>query len=303
MTTDQRANDFAIAPCTGIDVAIRATEHDLDSFSVRRYLPHLQCRKVGPFVFFDHFGPADFAPGSGIDVRPHPHIGLATISYLFAGEIMHRDSLGYVQAIAPGEVNWMTAGSGIVHSERTGDQARTHGQHLHGLQVWVALPEADEETAPAFQHCGQQDLPVIRQGDISLRLIAGTALGEHSPVRTFSPLFYLDVQMPAGSRLRITDEYAQRALHVITGSVAIGDRRFDAFDMAICTGSARVEAEAIVDTRLVLFGGAPISERFIWWNFVSSSKQRIEQAKLDWKEGRFARVPGETEFIPLPDKR
>lgn len=301
MTTDPA--DFIASPCAGIDVVIRATERDLDSFSVRRYLPHLQCRKVGPFVFFDHFGPADFAPGRGIDVRPHPHIGLATISYLFSGEIMHRDSLGYVQPIAPGEVNWMTAGRGIVHSERTGEPLRASGHHLHGLQVWVALPEADEETEPSFQHVGVDELPVIRQADVSLRLIAGAALGQRSPVRTFSPLFYLDVQMPKGSRLHITDEYAQRALHLISGSLAVGNHRFAPFDMAICTESAGVEAEALEDTRLVLFGGAPITDRFVWWNFVSSSKQRIEQAKLDWKEGRFAPVPGETEFIPLPDKR
>ena len=302
MMTDDTA-DFTAAPCDGIDLVIKATERDLDSFSVRRYLPHLQCRKVGPFVFFDHFGPADFAPGTGIDVRPHPHIGLATISYLFAGEIMHRDSLGFVQAIAPGEVNWMTAGRGIVHSERSGDLARANGQHLHGLQVWVGLPESDEATEPAFQHIGQQELPVIRQGDVTMRLIAGSAWGHDSPVTTYSPLFYLDVQMPQGATLTITDEYAERALHVISGSVAVRDRQFGAFDMAICRRSARIDITAVADTRLVLFGGAPISDRFIWWNFVSSSKQRIEQAKLDWKDGRFAQVPGETEFIPLPDKR
>jgi redox-sensitive bicupin YhaK (pirin superfamily) len=302
MTTDETAPDYFAAPCDGIDVVIKATERDLDSFSVRRYLPHLQCRKVGPFVFFDHFGPADFAPGTGLDVRPHPHIGLATISYLFAGEIMHRDSLGFVQAIAPGEVNWMTAGRGIVHSERTGDLARANGQHLHGLQVWVALPESAEETDPAFQHVGRLELPEFRQGEITMRLIAGSAWGQVSPVSTYSPLFYLDVQMPEGSRLQMTDEYAERALHVISGSVAVCDHQFGPFDMAICSPAARVEIVALADTRLVIFGGAPMSERFIWWNFVSSSKPRIEQAKLDWKEGRFASVPGETEFIPLPDK-
>jgi len=303
MTIETTAPDFTSAPCDGIDVVIRATERDLDSFTVRRYLPHLQCRKVGPFVFFDHFGPADFAPGTGIDVRPHPHIGLATISYLFSGEIMHRDSLGYVQAITPGEVNWMTAGRGIVHSERSGTEVRANGQHLHGLQVWVALPESDEEIEPAFQHYGQESLPVIRSGEVVMRLIAGSAWGHTSAVRTCSPLFYLDVQMPLGSSLRVTDEYAQRALHVITGSVGIGERQFNAFDMAICTESAAVELVALADTRLVLFGGAPITDRFIWWNFVSSSKQRIEQAKLDWKEGRFGQIPGETGFIPLPEPR
>jgi redox-sensitive bicupin YhaK (pirin superfamily) len=303
MTNDTANTDFTMAPCDGIDMIIRATERDLDSFTVRRYLPHLQCRKVGPFVFFDHFGPADFAPGTGIDVRPHPHIGLATISYLFSGEIMHRDSLGYVQAITPGEVNWMTAGRGIVHSERSGPEVRANGQHLHGLQVWVALPESDEETDPDFQHYGQESLPVIRLGEVTMRLIAGAAFGHHSAVRTFSPLFYLDVSMPEGSSLRVTVEYAQRAVHVITGKVATGGHQINAYDMAICTESARVELTAQTDTRLVLFGGAPVSDRFIWWNFVSSSKQRIEQAKQDWKEGRFGQVPGETEFIPLPEPR
>lgn len=296
-------NEVTPSPCSGIDLIIRATERDLDSFSVRRYLPHLQCSHVGPFVFFDHFGPADFAPGNGLDVRPHPHIGLATISYLFAGEIMHRDSLGFVQAIAPGEVNWMTAGRGIVHSERTGDLARAQGQHLHGLQVWVALPETDEETEPAFQHYGRDALPVIRQQGVDMTVIAGSALGHSSPVRTFSPLFYLDVHLSAGAVMEIPDEYAERALHLISGELNISDRVIRPFDMAICTQSSRVEVCAVTDSRLVLFGGAPVGERFIWWNFVSSSKQRIEQAKIDWKEGRFARVQGETEFIPLPDRR
>lgn len=297
------AAEFTTAPYDGIDVVIQARVRDLDSFSVRRYLPHLQCRKIGPFVFFDHFGPVDFPPNTGIDVRPHPHIGLATLTYLFDGEIMHRDSLGYVQAIKPGEINWMTAGRGIVHSERTGDTARTTGQHLHGLQVWIALPEADEETSPAFQHCTQSELPVIRQGDVTLRLVAGSVYSQQSPVRTYSPLFYLDVQMPAGTTLQIPDEYPQRALHMISGSLAIGERRFGPFDMAICSESAKIEVMALANTRIVIFGGTSINERFVWWNFVSSSKQRIEQAKLDWKEGRFARVPGETEFIPLPETR
>ncbi len=301
MTMDQA--DFTGAPCDGIDVVIKAAQRDLNSFSVRRYLSHLQCRKVGPFVFFDHFGPVNFQPNTGIDVRPHPHIGLATLTYLFAGEIMHRDSLGYVQAIKPGEVNWMTAGRGIVHSERSGETVRATGQYLHGLQVWIALPETDEETDPAFQHCAQNDLPVIRQGDVTVRLVAGSAYSQQSPVRTYSPLFYLDVQMPAGSTLMIPDEYEQRALHVISGSLAIRERRFGPFDMAICSVSAQIEVLALANTRLIIFGGTSINERFVWWNFVSSSKQRIEQAGLDWKEGRFAQVPGETEFIPLPETR
>ncbi len=303
MPIDQTTTDFINDPCDGIEVVIRAMERDLDSFTVRRYLPHLRCRKVGPFVFFDHFGPADFAPGQGIDVRPHPHIGLATISYLFSGEILHRDSLGYVQAIRPGEVNWMTAGRDIVHSERSSDETRVNGQHLHGLQVWVALPESDEETAPEFHHYNQQDLPVFKLDQVILRLIAGRACDHQSPVRTYSPLFYLDVSMPQGSTLLIPDEYAQRALHLIRGRASVNQQRFEPFDMIICRESARIELIAETDVHLVIFGGAPISDRFIWWNFVSSSKQRIEQAGRDWKEGRFDSVPGETEFIPLPDTR
>lgn len=303
MSTEQPTTDFINAPCDGIDVVIRANQRDLDSFTVRRYLPHMRCRKVGPFVFFDHFGPADFAPGQGIDVRPHPHIGLATISYLFSGEILHRDSLGYVQAIRPGEVNWMTAGSGIVHSERSSDEVRANGQHLHGLQVWVALPESEEETTPEFHHYDQQDLPVFNQGQVTLRLIAGRVCEHQSPVRTYSPLFYLDVFMPQGSSLLVPDEYAQRALHLIRGRASVNQQPFEPFDMIICRESARIELVAETDVHLVIFGGEAIGERFIWWNFVSSSKQRIEQAGRDWKQGKFGTIPGETEFIPLPDTR
>jgi redox-sensitive bicupin YhaK (pirin superfamily) len=238
-----------------------------------------------------------------MDVRPHPHIGLATVTYMFAGEILHRDSLGYVQTIAPGEVNWMTAGRGIVHSERTGDIARKTGQQMHGLQVWVALPEAYEEAEPGFFHHPARELPVIRQANVSMRLIAGSAFAHTSPVRTYSPLFYLDVDMPAGSSLRVPGEYAERAVHVVTGEIRIRDREIGAYSIAVCHAAADVEIKAMSTSRLILFGGAAISERFVWWNFVSSSRERIEQAKLDWQNGRFGKVPGETEFIPLPENR
>ncbi len=286
-----------------VSAVILARERDLGNFSVRRYLPHSMCRRVGPFVFFDHMGPAEFAPGTGLDVRPHPHIGLATLTYLFQGEIVHRDSLGYVQVITPGAVNWMTAGRGIVHSERSGDTARANGQILHGLQVWVALPEQHEEAAPAFDHYRQEDLPVLSEGGVTMRLIAGSGYSLNSPVKTYSPLFYLDISMPAGSTLGVTDEYPQRAVHVVSGELMIGDDRLDAFNMAILRESASVTVQAVTDSRLVIFGGAPVSDRIVWWNFVARTRERIEQAKTDWQEGRFGEVPGETEFIPLPEER
>jgi redox-sensitive bicupin YhaK (pirin superfamily) len=300
LEAERICEDYLESPCEGIAAIIQAKEKPLDSFSVRRFLPHAQCRKVGPFVFFDQMGPAEFKPGQGMDVRPHPHIGLATVTYLFEGEMMHRDSLGYVQNITPGAVNWMTAGKGIVHSERTGDAARASGQRMHGLQVWIALPEEHEETEPAFSHYSSDELPVIQSGGVTLKLIAGKAFENESPVKVFSPMFYLDVQMPAGTTLQVPDDYAERAIHLISGEIAIGDRHIEANTMAICRESARVVMNALQSSRLVLFGGAAMTNRFLWWNFVSSSKERIEQAKQDWQQNRFGQVPGETEFIPLP---
>jgi len=300
LEAERICEDYLESPCEGIAAIIQAKEKPLDSFSVRRFLPHAQCRKVGPFVFFDQMGPAEFKPGQGMDVRPHPHIGLATVTYLFEGEMMHRDSLGYVQNITPGAVNWMTAGKGIVHSERTGDMARANGQRMHGLQVWIALPEEYEETEPGFYHYGSDELPVIQSGDVTLKLIAGKACSKESPVKVFSPMFYLDVQMPAGTALEVPDDYAERAIQLITGELRIGDHHITANTMAICRESARVVMNALQPSRLVLFGGAAMTNRYLWWNFVSSSKDRIEQAKQDWQQDRFGQVPGETEFIPLP---
>lgn len=294
--------EYIESPCDGIAAIIQSRERDLGSFSVRRFLPHNNCRKVGPFVFFDHMGPAQFSRGQGLDVRPHPHIGLATVTYLYEGEIVHRDSLGCVQSITPGAVNWMTAGKGIVHSERTGDVARASGQRMHGLQVWVALPEEYEETGPEFHHYEPGDLPVVSLDNVTMTIIAGSLFASESPVRTFSPLFYVDVDMPAATTLQIPDDYAERAVHVIAGEVDINGRNVQPFNMVICREAESIRITAVQQSRLVIFGGAPITDRYLWWNFVSSSRARIEQAKQDWQQGRFDPVPGETESIPLPER-
>jgi redox-sensitive bicupin YhaK (pirin superfamily) len=246
-------------------------------------------------------GPAHFKPGEGIDVRPHPHIGLSTITYLFEGEIIHRDSLGSLQAITSGDVNWMTAGRGIVHSERSGDKAREEGQRLHGLQVWVGLPEESEDIDPEFFHFDISKLPLINEDGMQIRVIVGTAFGEESPVKTYSPLFYLDVNLSAGKKLVVPVDYRERAIHVVGGKVSISDTDFNMFNMAVCEETAEISIHAVENSRLVIFGGEPIPHRHVWWNFVSSSREKIERAKQDWKAGRFDKVPGEHEFIPLPD--
>lgn len=275
---------------------------DLGGFSVRRLLPHRSCRSVGPFVFFDHMGPADFAPGHGIDVRPHPHIGLATVTWLFDGEILHRDSLGSVQPIRPGALNWMVAGSGIVHSERTGPDTRIRGGRLHGIQAWVALPQADEECAPAFVHHPAEVLPQFEHEGVELILIAGTAFGRRSPVEVAMPTFYLEARLATGRTLWLDDEHPQRAVYVAEGSAVVDGGPLRAGDLAVLEAGGSVRIDADGPCRLMLLGGAALDgPRTIWWNFVSSRTERIEQAKSDWLENRFARVPGETEFIPLPD--
>jgi len=277
--------------------------HDLgEGFSVRRLLPVLDGRHVGPFVFYDHMGPADFAPGRGMDVRPHPHIGLATVTWLFEGSIRHRDSIGSLVDITPGAVNWMTAGRGIAHSERTPPDARASGQRMHGIQVWVALPQAHEEVAPEFHHHDAQSLPRIRMAGAELVLIAGTAYGHASPVKVFAPMFFIEARLEAGARVPLPDEHAERGVHVVEGEVAWGDLVLGAAQVGVQAGSTAPALQARSASRVMLFGGAPLDgERHLWWNFVSSSRERIEQAKADWKAGRFAQVPGETEFIPLPD--
>lgn len=281
-----------------------ARVHDLgDGFMVRRMLPVLQARHVGPFVFFDHIGPATFAAGKGMDVRPHPHIGLATVTWLFDGVIRHRDSLGSLADIRPGEVNWMTSGHGIVHSERTPPEARQDGQLLHGIQVWVALPQADAEVEPEFHHHDRAVLPKIRRPGMEAVLIAGTAYGERSPVKVFAPMFFLEVQLAAGAELALPAEHAERGVHVVEGAIRWGELEIGAQQMAVQAGPAAPPLRAHETSRLMLFGGAPLDgDRHLWWNFVASTRERIEQAKADWREGRFPKVPGDDkEFIPLPE--
>ncbi|RDS85159.1 pirin family protein [Dyella monticola] len=277
--------------------------HDLgDGFVVRRMLPVLMARHVGPFVFYDHMGPADFAPGKGMDVRPHPHIGLATVTWLFEGSIRHRDSVGSVADITPGAVNWMTAGRGIAHSERTPPDARRTGQRMHGIQVWVALPRADEEVAPEFHHHDAESLPRIRKPGAELVLIAGTAYGSASPVKVFAPMFFIEAHLRAGAEVSLPEEHDERGVHVVEGEAEWGDLSLASTQMAVQAGASAPPVRAKTACRLMLFGGAPLDgDRHLWWNFVSSSRERIERAKADWAEQRFGKVTGdEEEFIPLP---
>ncbi|HET7557288.1 MAG TPA: pirin family protein [Rhodanobacteraceae bacterium] len=288
----------------GAITLLRGREHDLGGFHVRRLLPQMQCRSVGPFVFFDHMGPARFPAGMGVDVRPHPHIGLATVTWLFEGVMRHRDTLGSVQDIRPGAVNWMTAGRGIAHSERTPPEARVEGAPLHGIQTWVALPLADEETEPAFHHVPGDKLPGVEGAGVRLTVVAGNAHGLQSPVPVFSPTLYLAGEMTGGATFELDDEHEQRALYVVEGAVAIGDQLIQAQTLAVLPEQDPVRMRAIENSRVVILGGAALdAPRHLWWNFVSSSRERIEQAKRDWAEGRFGLVPGDDrEFIPLPEK-
>jgi len=283
---------------------VKGRLHDLgDGFTVRRLLPVLDARHVGPFVFYDHMGPADFAPGKGLDVRPHPHIGLATVTWLFDGTIRHRDSLGSLADIRPGAVNWMTAGRGIVHSERTPPEVRARGQRMHGVQVWVALPQADQEVVPEFHHHDARSLPTIGLPGAQLVLIAGHAYGEASPVKVFAPMFLVEAKLDAGATLDLPHEHVERGVHVVDGAVDWGDVALAAGGMAVQSGAPAPPLRAREASRVMLFGGAPLDgERHLWWNFVSSSRERIEQARDDWRAQRFGTVPGdEAEFIPLPD--
>ncbi|WP_380876805.1 hypothetical protein ACFB49_10200 [Sphingomonas sp. DBB INV C78] len=274
-----------------------------DGFQVRRALPSAKKRIVGSMVFFDQMGPATFNAGDGLDVRPHPHIGLSTVTYLFDGEILHRDSLDSVQHIRPGAVNWMTAGSGIVHSERTGDEVRTSGGSLYGIQTWVALPKALEETSPAFSHHPADTIPQIDGDGLTMRLIAGATEGIRSPVPALTDMVYGDLQMQDGARYSFPTEHIERAVYIVSGSISVAgqDGRFEEHQLVIFRPDAEIVVTAHGPTRLMIVGGEPFPEkRYIYWNFVSSDPDRIEQAKADWRERRFADVPGETEFIPLP---
>jgi redox-sensitive bicupin YhaK (pirin superfamily) len=283
-----------------VELVIEPKLKDLGEFTVRRVLPAPERRMVGSFIFFDHMGPAEFPPGQGIQVRPHPHIGIATVTYLFEGEIMHRDDLGYVQPIQRGAVNLMTAGSGIVHSERAGDDLNETSR-LHGIQSWMALPDGEEEREPAFRHYPASDLPTVDVNGVSISVIMGEAYGHESPVHTYSSTLYLECVMPEGTELTLPDQYPEIAAYVVAGSVTIDGQSYGEGVMAVgCAGTA-MTLIANEESRVMVVGGEPLGKRHIYWNFVSSSKERIEQAKSDWREGKFGKVPGEHEFIPLPD--
>jgi redox-sensitive bicupin YhaK (pirin superfamily) len=285
-----------------IDLTIQQRRRDLGGFAVGRVLPYAKRRMVGPFIFFDHMGPVRFEPGlsRSADVRPHPHIGLSTITYLFAGEIMHRDSVGSAQPIRPGEVNWMTAGRGITHSERF-ERARREGGAMNGIQAWVALPKEDEETDPSFVHCASEHLPVLEERGLRVRLIAGRAYGLEASVTTHSPLFYAHCELDAGGRAPMPGGYLERAVYVVAGAVDVGGQSVNEGFMAVMRRDVAVELSAVAPSIVMLLGGEPVGDRFIEWNFVSSSQERIEQAKADWRAGRMKLPDGDSdERIPLP---
>jgi redox-sensitive bicupin YhaK (pirin superfamily) len=286
-----------------IDLNIISKPKDLGGFSVRRILPSAQRQMVGPFIFLDHLGPATFQPGEGINVRPHPHIGLATVTYLFQGELLHRDSIGSEQVITPGAINWMTAGRGIAHSERTTPKEKDKLHSAHGLQSWIALPKAYEEMPPEFHHHPADSLPEWAQAGVTLKLVAGSAYGYKAPVTIYSPMFYIEVKMQAGTHLKLPVEYRERAIYLIDGALRIGGANIAPKTMTVFMQGEAIILEAEMPTHLMLLGGEPLSEpRFIEWNFVSSSPERIAQAKADWKAGLFDKVAGdEIEFIPLPE--
>jgi redox-sensitive bicupin YhaK (pirin superfamily) len=291
------------SPDASVELVIEGRRRDLGGFEVGRVLPWTKRRMVGPFVFFDHMGPVQLAANlpRRVDVRPHPHIGLSTITYLFAGEIVHRDSLGVHQVIRAGEVNWMTAGRGISHSERF-ETMREQGGLLHGIQAWIALPVVDEETAPAFVHHESDELPIERKNGATRRVIAGKAFGQSSPVRTHSPLVYVHVELQAGASTAIPDGYSERAAFVAAGTVRVGQQSFQAGQMIVFARGSDPRIDAATPATVMLLGGEPLGERHIWWNFVSSRLERIEQAKADWRAGRIALPVGDAdEFIPLPE--
>ena len=277
-------------------------ETDLGAFSVRRVLPHRDVRSVGPFVFFDHMGPADFKPGQGIDVAPHPHIGLATVTYIFEGAIRHHDSLGSLLEIKPGDLNWMHAGRGITHSERETDAVRNSAHKLDGLQLWVAVPEEDEESDPEFFHVVKDDLPIIEDAGLHMRLIAGEAFGKRAPVPVKSKLFYLDVHMDEGAQLLLPGENQEAALYVVSGTLRIDGTAYAPQSFIYVAPEEIPDIVAQSDCRVMLLGGLSVGYRHLWWNFVSSSKERIDQAKADWAAGNFPQIDGEDDIIPLPGR-
>jgi redox-sensitive bicupin YhaK (pirin superfamily) len=305
---DRKPSDPFRAGEEAVDIVLLPRTADLgDGLTVHRALPASERRLVGPFIFFDRIGPALLRPGSGLDVRPHPHIGLATVTYLFEGEILHRDSLGSIQPIRPGEVNWMTAGKGIVHSERTPIGLRAGGGALSGIQTWVALPGPYEETAPAFVHHEAAELPVLEDEGKRVRLIAGSLYGARSPVQTLSEMFYAEVTLDPGASLPLPVEHEERAAYLLEGAVELvpSGGRFEPGRLVVFRPGSVITLRAEqAGARLMLLGGEAMDgPRHIWWNFVSSSRERIEQAKQDWRAGRYGSVPGDPEFIPLPEER
>lgn len=287
--------------CDAIELIIAPRDEDLSGFSVRRSLPTTQRRMVGPWIFFDHMGPAEFPAGQGINVRPHPHVNIATVTYLFEGEILHRDSLGSVQAIRPGDINLMVVGSGIVHSERERPEVTAIPHRLHGLQLWLSLPEAHEEIDAAFHHYPAADIPTATVEDVPVRVMMGTAFGITSPVRTFADTLYVEATLQPGQTIALPDA-EERAVYVAQGRLQVRGTAIPEHAMVIFTDAAGVILEATEESRITIIGGERLGERFIEWNFASSRKERIEQAKRDWKQGRFPKVPGDDiEFIPLPE--
>lgn len=283
-----------------VGLVIRPRDRDLGGLTVRRVLPAAERRAIGPFVFFDHMGPALMPPGQGIQVRPHPHIGLATVTYLFEGEIIHRDSLGFVQPIRPGAVNLMTAGRGIVHSERAGKDL-DRASRLHGIQTWMALPEALQECPPDFRHTPAAGLPSAEFDGAQVRLIIGEGFGLASPVTQHSPTLYAELRLRAGASLPLPSDRPELGVYVVAGEVTIGDATGAALTMLVPDAGGSLRLVARADSHIMLAGGDPLGRRRMWWNFVSTSKSRIEAAKADWREGRFAAVPGDPDGIPLPE--
>jgi len=285
-----------------IELLIEPAEKDLGEFTVRRALPDKRRQRVGPFIFFDHMGPAEFPPGTGVNVRSHPHIGLATITFLFEGEILHRDSLGYVQAIRPGEINWMTAGKGIVHSEKVSPELLASGQKLHGLQTWVALPIEHEETEPRFEHYPADGIPVMEQEGAKITVVIGTAYGETSPVQATSGTLYVEIKLEPGARINLP-EAEELGVYVVSGNIELDGQAVSGGVLAVLKNGASASVSASGGAHLMICGGDTLEgERIVWWNFVSSSRERLEQAKRDWKQGKFDDVPGEPDFIPLPER-
>jgi len=285
-----------------IELLIEPAEKDLGEFTVRRALPDKRRQRVGPFIFFDHMGPAEFPPGTGVNVRSHPHIGLATITFLFEGEILHRDSLGYVQAIRPGEINWMTAGKGIVHSEKAPPELLASGQKLHGLQTWVALPIEHEETEPRFEHYSADGIPVLEREGAKITVVIGTAYGKTSPVKAASETLYVEIKLEPGASINLP-EAEELGVYVVSGNIELDGQAVSDGVLAVLKNGASASVKTPGGAHLMICGGDTLEgERIVWWNFVSSSRERLEQAKRDWKEGDFDDVPGEPDFIPLPEK-